>query len=353
MQKNNKLTIILTIAGRETYTQRWLKYMNDIRCPYKILIGDNKNDPFFDDSKNLTQSYPHLDAAYIRYNTDVSLSSYFAKLVSLVGMVDTDYLLFADNDDFNLLGHFEKYIDFLDANPDFVSARGSAAKFFICSRFGSKPLSLVEGDNYIAFNVINRSIEERNAKQRVDWFLENTEIADVFFNWYSISRTKKVREILNILNLEKEIDPFLHELLFLILMINTGKIKVFGDLALLRQEGSSQNLSSLIAHNPHAFRRIFIENKWQALYSILDKTFVNQNDNIIIRTCISKQLERQIIRCNIKSGFVRKIVDKVKVDCPFVYGVLYKVNIFIDFLFRKKKYLRLSILDDYVLSSKK
>lgn len=353
MKKNNKLTIILTIAGREIFTQRWLKHMNDICCPYKILIGDNKNDPFFDDLNRLAQCYPKLDIAYIRYNSNVSMSSYYTKLESLVSMVHTEYVLFADNDDFNLLSNFEKYIDFLDANLDYVSARGSAAKFYICSRFGNKPLSLVEGDKYIAFNVTNKSIEQHCSVQRVDWFLSNIEIADVFFNWYSISRTKKVNEILNILNFEDEIDPFFHELMFLVLLINSGKIKVFSELAFLRQEGSSQNLSSLISKNPHPFRRIFIENKWQALYNVLDQIFIDKFDNQAIRTSISKQFEGQILRHANRVSLKKRIIDKIKVISPTVYGILYKTNIYIDLFFLKEKYIKPLVLDQYVISSKK
>ena len=35
-----KLTIALTLKGREEFTYRWMEYMNEMRCPYKILIAD-------------------------------------------------------------------------------------------------------------------------------------------------------------------------------------------------------------------------------------------------------------------------------------------------------------------------
>ena len=352
-EKASKLTIILTIAGREMFTQRWLRYMNDIQCPYKILIGDNKNDTFFDNPKHLFDCYQNLDVEYIRYESDVTMNSYFMKLKSLVDMVDTEYVLFADNDDFYLLDYFNKYIDFLDNSPDYVSARGSAGKFFICSHFNCNALSQVAGQRYIAFNVVNKSIEQQNSLERVDWFLGNIESSDVFFNWYSIARIGKVREILDILSFEKDIDPFVHELMYLVLMLQEGKIKVFDDFGLLRQEGSSQCLSLLISRHPHAFRRIFIENKWQALYNILDKTFPKEDDNKFIRISVSKQLEKQIATYNIQPKLVDKIINKIKIKYSSIYSVLYVLRMYIYGVFGKQKYIKSPVLDRYVISCSK
>ena len=38
----NKLTILLTLKGRESFTYRWLEYSNNIRLPFRIYIADGE-----------------------------------------------------------------------------------------------------------------------------------------------------------------------------------------------------------------------------------------------------------------------------------------------------------------------
>lgn len=38
----DKLTIVLTLKGREAFTLRWMDYMNTIQCDCKILIFDKE-----------------------------------------------------------------------------------------------------------------------------------------------------------------------------------------------------------------------------------------------------------------------------------------------------------------------
>jgi hypothetical protein len=40
MDYQDKVTIILTLKGRKNFTIRYLTYLNEINCPYKILLAD-------------------------------------------------------------------------------------------------------------------------------------------------------------------------------------------------------------------------------------------------------------------------------------------------------------------------
>ena len=57
----DKLTIILTLKDRSDFTLRWMKYMSDQRCPYKILIADGGADKLIEKKLNNSKNYPHLN----------------------------------------------------------------------------------------------------------------------------------------------------------------------------------------------------------------------------------------------------------------------------------------------------
>ena len=102
---NNKeeLTIILTLKDRVSFSYRWMEYMNDLSCPYKILVADGGEDKNIENHLKDINNYPNLDYSYIRFPADNTLSDFYRKFVSVINSVKTPYLLFADNDDFFLL----------------------------------------------------------------------------------------------------------------------------------------------------------------------------------------------------------------------------------------------------------
>ena len=69
MQANN-LTIVLTLKDRTPFTYRWMQYMNDMKCPYKILIADGGKDKSIEEHLLDPSNYPELIYEYIRYPYD-------------------------------------------------------------------------------------------------------------------------------------------------------------------------------------------------------------------------------------------------------------------------------------------
>ena len=98
--------------------------MNEEKCEYPIIIADGGLD--FDIEKTLDNrlNFQNIKYKYIRYKYDENLDDYYNKLVNVISMVKTDYLIFADNDDFILLDNIDSYINYLDENPDYVSCGG-------------------------------------------------------------------------------------------------------------------------------------------------------------------------------------------------------------------------------------
>ena len=99
----NDLTIVLTLKDRVPFTYRWIKYMNDMKCPYKILIADGGKDKSIEEHLSDSSNYPDLNYVYIRYPYDETIDDFYRKLENILSQVQTKYHLYADNDDFFLL----------------------------------------------------------------------------------------------------------------------------------------------------------------------------------------------------------------------------------------------------------
>lgn len=95
------LTILMPVYGREAFTRRFLHYSRDL--PYRILIADEQDDD--------------------------TLRAYYRKMAKAVQRMDTPYAMMADNDDFPARYGIDRAMQFLDANPDYISCRGRQVTF--------------------------------------------------------------------------------------------------------------------------------------------------------------------------------------------------------------------------------
>ena len=116
----NRLTIILPLKDKPEFTRRWMRFMDDQSCPYQILIADGGADHGIEAELRESGNYPNLNYEYIRYPFDSEFKYLLKKLCNVCSKVDTDYILFADNDDFYDINYFNKYISFLDQRKDYV-----------------------------------------------------------------------------------------------------------------------------------------------------------------------------------------------------------------------------------------
>ena len=138
-----RLTIVMPMKGRRLFTLRFLRYANEMRLPYRFLIADGLvDDGFAQYLENARAAFPHLDIEYIRYPDDTGYSRYFAKMSDAMQRVRTPYVMHADNDDFPGFDGLEKAMDFLDAHPDYVCARGRQVTFTVYSKMGGSPGSI-------------------------------------------------------------------------------------------------------------------------------------------------------------------------------------------------------------------
>lgn len=244
----SKLTIVLTLKDRPEFTRRWMQFMNDQHCPYKILIADGGADKAIEDQLRDSSNYPNLDYEYIRYPFDVNVRIFYTKQLDVCGRVKTEYLLWADNDDFYLIDRIPLLIDFLDSNPDYSGCRGKDAHFYLASKDADVINSHV-GESYRAILSSSRSIEDEKFIERTERFFNEVDQYNLWLNWYCIFRADKVLRSLEIIYKHNFADVILNEILLALLLLREGKIKVTDQLFYLRQVGSPSTAVSLHAEN--------------------------------------------------------------------------------------------------------
>jgi glycosyltransferase domain-containing protein len=135
---NPRLTIVIPLKGRHLFTFRMLWHAEEARLPYRFLLADGLVNEAVAKCLEASRSiFPHLDIEYIRYPDDADFSCYFAKMADAFTRVRTPYVMNMDNDDFLGVYGTERAVDFLDANSDFVCARGRSVGFSVFSGSGA------------------------------------------------------------------------------------------------------------------------------------------------------------------------------------------------------------------------
>jgi glycosyltransferase domain-containing protein len=140
---SQRLTIVVPLKGRLPFTFRFLWHANKMRLPYRFLIADGGvNEAVAQCLENSRKDFPELDLEYVRYPDDVDYSQFFAKMVDAIQRVRTPYAMMAANDDFVGLDGTEKALNFLDANADYVCARGRTIDFSLSSAKFNSPAAI-------------------------------------------------------------------------------------------------------------------------------------------------------------------------------------------------------------------
>lgn len=282
----NKLTIVLNLKDRAPFTYRWMRYMNDMRCPYRILIADGGKDEAVEANLRQPENYPHLDYEYIRYPYDGSLNVFLNKLENITSRVQTDYLLQADNDDFYLLDRIPDLLAFLEQHPEHVGARGQLVNFEVFDPRGKRN-GLTAGTRYKAICNHAPSINADNGLERIEALCRDMSKYDYYANWYCIFRASAFQEIWkNLVTLQvKEI--IVLEILSHVMMAKKGKIHIAPTPFYLRQSNTSEFGDTLVIGNEF-LERCLVNNAFSEFAIAVDR-FVPV-DGPEERVCILKAI---------------------------------------------------------------
>ena len=316
MQANN-LTIVLTLKDRTPFTYRWMQYMNDMKCPYKILIADGGKDKSIEEHLLDPSNYPELIYEYIRYPHDVKLEDYLLKLENVLSLVSTKYLLNADNDDFYLIDHIPEILSFLDANDDYVGCRGQLVYIDVYNRMGDNQNNLIRGQHYLADLVESISIDCDCPFERVEALCGGMSKNDYYANWYSIYRTSAMQEIWSSIVDLRINEMLVNEMLTHILMNIRGKIEILPQPFYIRQSRTSQFGDSLVVGNEF-LERCMVNNSLSAFNLAVDKLIpVNNKEErdrvlVSIATWLEVFVSNIYIKNQLKKKFFYHLTRKLK-----------------------------------------
>lgn len=315
MQKVNKdLTVILVIKDRPKFTLRWMKYANEIGFPFKVLIADGGSDKELEAILRQYDLYSNIVYEYIRYPYDQTYTEYYKKMSDVLQKVDTEYSALIDDDDFFVVSGLLRSIEFLRANPDYVTCRGITTSFR-------------NTENGIIFGNVNieNSIEDSSPCARVLEHLSKYNVTH-----YDVHRTSShVRYFNQLADLDAD-DIILSELLTSLLAAAEGKIMHADYPYLFREVAHTQsaNQNETMLKGDY-FNRIiskgwskdfsgFIEKLAKAISATgeMDKTDAENTVKIGYR----KHITRTVISDLLESANVSSI--KTRIAKLFVYSII-------------------------------
>ncbi len=290
------LTIVLTLKDRSPFTYRWMRWMQENKCPFKILIADGGEDAEVEKHLQDHSNYPNLNYEYIRYPYDQTISDFFRKHADIVSKVTTKYMIMqADNDDFFCMDGIRQSLQFLEENDDFFGCGGEV--FYGILREHEKshnPNDHLSGDNFEIFL--------ENTPFIYDQALDSREKIARFFNqsheptsWYYIYRTNPVQKVLNDIVSYNFTNFEVHERFIYLSFWLNGKVKRLTVPYLIRQSNTSSNGDLLTRKFSKAYLLISDENYAPSIQRMINHfTSMISDDSAYVRDIIARYYERKV-----------------------------------------------------------
>lgn len=244
---HEQLTVVLTLKDRTPFTYRWLRYMNDMKCPYPILIADGGEDETVESYLSRPENYPDLHYTYLRYPIDSDYETYYQKFADVIDRVTTPYVLLADNDDFLFLEHIPTFIRFLDEDRSFVSCGGEPIVLSLLSADDGVVTAPTAGRYRAMTDDRPKSIIDDHGVDRVCYFLANIDRHRLWLSWYQVHRTSALRSATNVIRDHAFADPVSLEIHVHMCLLMAGKYQQFKTPSYVRQNGTSQFTSEIRA----------------------------------------------------------------------------------------------------------
>lgn len=323
-----KLTIILLLKERKDFTQRFLLFFSKLPQEYKLLIADGSKKEL---SKNYFQPLikNNVDFKYCKFPYDKNLKTFINKIYKSLLIVETEYVMLFDNDDFPVKSALDRCIIALDNRKDLIGCGGYLLNFTLfAGKLAGNPINLSKinyGGKYIQKKSIDRVSSFLLGKINV-----NT-INDIF-------RTKILKDTYKAIKNINFKYIYFYFLLVDILNYYKGKVLKLDIPFILHQhhpEGMSNTMKTIYET---ANNRIFISHK-KTLYNLLQKGIKNKK--------IQALLDKYFVIINSRSSkYKLRFSDTKKLNFIFLLKVYAKIknkflfyfNTHITFFFKNFKY---------------
>ena len=290
---NNKLTIILTIKGRQEYTFRWIEYVRKRKFPFTILIADGGSDDFIQKYIDKNE-FKGLRLKYVRFGDDIDFSAYYNKNRKSLDLVETPYCIFADNDDFYSLHGLNDAIKFLDENKDYVACGGKLAPFMIEDGqiYGSRASFYRSGHSHYF---------EKEPKDRVIKYLNGSPGP-----YYSVTRSNILRDVWGIICNQNFKDIRMPEILVDTYILSSGKVYQLNYPFYFRQVGMGVGNTAGLTHD-------FFDEVFAPTWS----SEINFIANIVVEKCGEDKFPHKDFWFYMKRYLLPRVLNGV---APDAYG---------------------------------
>ena len=178
----NKLTFLLPLKDRPSYTKIWLQHNLRPECNYFVADGSlgDENEALFRELR-----LPNL--TYVRYQKDLSIDCYVEKMQQSVRKIKTNYVMACDNDDFiNFKGVFQ-CINALEDDPEVVCAGGPI--------YGV--MQMTSGSAMPRYSLPVKIIDAEELHNRTGFDALVQLFKSYRYLWYSVFRTESYLDIWN------------------------------------------------------------------------------------------------------------------------------------------------------------
>lgn len=176
----NKLTFLLPLKDRSSYTKIWLNH--NLRPEYDYYVADGS---MGDENEALFSGLLLPNLTYIRYPKDLSIECFVEKMLHAVSQIKTQYVMTCDNDDFiNYLG-ITQCVDTLNSDTEAVCSGGPIYSIIQNESISPKP----------RYSLPVKTIDAAKLHNRSGFDALVTLFKGYRYMWYSIFRTEYYRNI--------------------------------------------------------------------------------------------------------------------------------------------------------------
>lgn len=211
--------IFIPTMNRVDFVIRQLRYYASVQCPHTIYVGDSSPKSESDKIKNEIDRLGN--AIKVKYYYLPNYNDWQAHY-HLIAEVKENYICYSGDDDYQIPNSLTKCAEFLENNPDYISASGKAVSFRL------KQDGVYGNLNRLA-DYPRQQIEDDSASDRIINFFNN-----YYVTHFSVNRTKDVLESWQNADIVKD-RSFRSEILPTSIPIIRGKSKIIDCLGFVRQ----------------------------------------------------------------------------------------------------------------------